>query len=110
MNCNRYSKLKLPVHEAIAIRDSTVAEMEQELMSRLRTQRHEVPEHVGVLQVSLWISFLRVDEAWEEHRVANEEDWRIVADQIPNSVLGVEFGCETTRIAKSVSRSALAAY
>lgn len=80
MNCNWYGKLKLPVHETIAIRDSTVAEMEQQLVSRLRAQRHEVPEHIGVLQVSLWISFLRVDEAWEEHRVANEEDRRIVAN------------------------------
>lgn len=108
MNCKWDGKLKLPVHETITVRNSTVAEMEQELVSRLRAQRHEVPEHVGVLQVSLWISFLRVDEAREEHRVANEEDRRIVADQIPDSVLSVEFGCETTRITKSVGRSALA--
>lgn len=35
----------LPIHVAIAIRDATVAEMEQRLMRCLGPERNHVPEH-----------------------------------------------------------------
>ena len=54
-------------------------------MRRLGAEGNEIPEHVRILQVSYWITFLSVNERWEENRVANEEDRSVVADQIPGS-------------------------
>lgn len=53
--------------------------------------------------MGLWITFLGVDEAREENRVTDEEDGRVVADDIPDTVIGVELDGESTRIASSVS-------
>lgn len=50
------------------------------------------------LQVSDRISFLRVDKAGEEYRVLDEEDRCVVAHQIPDTILGVEFDRKTTWI------------
>lgn len=75
-------------------------------MRCLRSQGNKIPEHVGVFQVSLWISLLSVDEAREENRVADEEDGRVVADDIPNAIVGVELDSEAAGIACCVSRTA----
>lgn len=93
----------------IAIWDTAIAEQEHDLMSRLGSQADEVPEHVGILQVSLGIPLLRVDEAREEDRVANEEDRRVVANQVPDALVGVEFQGEAARIARRVGGAAFAA-
>lgn len=48
--------------------------------------------------MSLGISFLRVDETWEKHRILDEENWRVVAYEVPNAFFGVEFDGKTTWI------------
>ena len=47
----------------------------------------EVPEHVGVLEVRGRVALLRVDERREEDGVADEEDGRVVAHQVPVALL-----------------------
>lgn len=68
-------------------------------MGCLGSERDKVPEHVGILQVGLGISLLGVDEGGEENGIPDEEDRRVVADDIPHAVVGVEFDGETARIA-----------
>jgi len=46
-----------------------------------------------------------MDETWEQNRIANEEDRRIVSDTIPDTIVGVELDGESTRIASGVSRA-----
>lgn len=53
----------------------------------------------------LRISLLGMNEAREQHRIANEENRRVVASHIPDSVFRVEFQCKATGIAKSISRA-----
>lgn len=72
-------------------------------MNGLGSQSVKVPHHVRILQMGLRVSFLRVYKAGEENRVSDEENGGIVAHQIPNTVLGVEFHRKTSRITCSVS-------
>lgn len=51
--------------------------------------------------MSRWISLLRVYETWEEERILDKEDRRIVAHEIPDTLLGVEFYGESTWISKN---------
>lgn len=51
------------VHEAEAVRRASVGEEEGDLVRRFRSQRDEVPEHVGVFQICLRVSLLSVNEA-----------------------------------------------
>lgn len=78
-------------------------------MGRLGAKRDEVPEHVRVLQMRLRVALLRVDEAGEQDGIADEEDRRVVADQVPNAVIGVELQGEAAGIARSVGGAAFAA-
>ena len=44
-----------------------------------------------------------------QERVPDEEDGRVISNQIPVAFLSVELHCETSRISSSVSRTTLAA-
>lgn len=98
------------VHVGEAIGSAAITEQEAHLMRRLRAQGEEVPEHVRILQMRLRITLLRVNEAGEQYGIADEEDRRVVANQIPDTVLRVEFDGETTRIPSGISRSTLTAH
>mmetsp|Transcript_9343 Transcript_9343/g.29469 ORF Transcript_9343/g.29469 Transcript_9343/m.29469 type:complete len:472 (+) Transcript_9343:83-1498(+) len=100
----------IAVHVAVSIRDATVGEEEADLMSRLRTQRDEVPEHIGILQVRSWVPLLGVDEGREQQRVPDEEDGSIVARERPVALLSVELDGKAARIAHSVRTSSFAAH
>ena len=55
-----------PVHKSVAVRSSPVREEEGHLMCRHGHQRDEIPECVGILEVSLRVPLLGVDETGEE--------------------------------------------
>ena len=50
----------------------------------------------------------RVDEVGKLHRVLDEEDGDVVADQIPVAFVGVELDGEAAHVARRVGRAALA--
>ena len=79
-------------------------------MKRFRVQGPEVPLHRRVLGVRLRMALLGVDEVGELRRVANEEHRRVVADEVPDSLLRVEFHREAARVALGVRRAGLAAH
>ncbi len=49
----------------------------------------------------LRVALLRVDEGREEKRITDEEDGRVVADEVPVALFGVELHRETTWIPES---------
>src|ERR1700722_9780794 len=49
-----------------------------------------------------------MDEVRKLHRVLNEEDRNIVADQVPVAFIGIELDRESPHVACSVDRAALA--
>ena len=48
------------------------------------------------------VPLLRVDEAREQDRVPDEEDGRVVADQVPVTLLRVELEGEASRVSHGV--------
>jgi hypothetical protein len=76
-------------------------------MSGLRTQRNKVPEHVRVLQMRDRVTLLRMNEAGEQRRVPDEENRRVVAHQIPHTIIGVKLHGETAWITRRIGRSRL---
>ena len=58
--------------------------------------------------MGLGVALLGVDEVRELAGVLDEEDRRVVADQVVVAVLGVELQREAARVAKSVRRTCLA--
>lgn len=76
-------------------------------MAALRSQGDEVPHHAGVRQVGLGIPLLGVDEVREFEGVPYKEDWSIIPDHIPISILSVKLDSKATGVTGSVSRSFL---
>ena len=77
-------------------------------MEALGAEAPEVPLHVGVPQVRVRVPLLRVDEHRELVGVADEEDGRVVADDVPVPLLGVELEGEAAGVPLGVGRAALA--
>src|SRR5271168_471257 len=82
------------IHELPPKRKSTVAHEVRHLMQRLGRKRPEIPHAVGVAQVCLRMPLLGVDEIWKLYRIADEKNWRVVANEIVVAFLGVELECE----------------
>ena len=97
------------VHAAVAVGGSAVAEQHRHLMQRLGCCAPEAPHHGRRLEVCLRVALLHVHEVGELDRVLDEIHRRVVADQVPVAVLGVEADGEAARVALDVRRPALAA-
>src|SRR5690242_705737 len=59
-------------------------------------------------RISGWEPLLAADEVRELHRVADEEDRRVVADQVVVALLGVELQREAAHVAPGVGAARLA--
>lgn len=97
-----------PVDVPVALRQAPVAEVDGQLMQRLRQVGEEVPLEGGVAQVGARITLDHVVEVREFEGIAQVEHRGIVADQIPVAFLGIEAHGETTDIALGIRRAALA--
>ena len=96
------------VHVPVAVGRAAVREQERHLVGGLRPQADEVPEHVGVLEVSGGVPLLGEDEAGEEDGIPDEEDGGVVANEIPVALLGVELGSEATGVTGGIGGARLA--
>jgi len=90
------------VHVPQGGRASAIAEEPGELMGQFGGKGEEVPDVVRLLHLGTWIGLLGVDEIRKFQRITNEEDGRVVADQIVVSFFGVELQRKTSRIARRV--------
>ncbi len=77
-------------------------------MGGLGRQGPEIPLHVVVPHPIVGAPLLGVDEILKLLRVADEEDRRVVSDQVVVAVVAVELDGEATRVAHGVGRSHLA--
>ena len=68
----------------------------------------EVPDVVGFLAIGEGVVLLRVDEVGELDAIADEEDGRVVSDEVPVAVLRVDLEGEASRVARRVRRAARA--
>ena len=98
------------VHVAVGLRDAAVTHQVGHLVRRLRVEAPEVPLHVVVAQPVAAAALLRADEVRELHRVADEEDRGVVADEVVVALGRVELQREAARVAPGVGRALLAGH
>lgn len=93
------------VHVAVRVWGTAVTEQVHDLVDRLVVGRKIVPEHSSVLEISLRVALLRVDEDGELGRVAQEENGGIVEHPVPVALLGVELHGESAGITGTIGGS-----
>ena len=98
------------VHVTVAVRNAAIRKQNGDLVQRFGRMRPEIPHHLRTFQVALRQTLLGVNEVRKLQRIADEEHWRVVANDVPVAFLGVELQGETTRIALGVGRTTLATY
>ena len=86
------------MHEAVSIRDTTVAHQDHDLMDRLWVLRKVIPEHgrvIGMGKMSRRITLLSVDEVRELGRVSQKEDRCVVGNDVPVALVGPQLHRES---------------
>jgi hypothetical protein len=96
------------VHMAEAFRDAAIGHDDSHLVQGLGQQCPEVPVIIRTAQPGARITLDRVVEVGEAQRVAEEKHRRVVADEIPVAVLGVELQRSAADVALCIRRTALA--
>jgi len=92
----------------VAVRRAAVAEQHRHLVQAFGRATPEIPHHLRRLHVGLRIALLGVHKIGELDGILDEEHRRVVADQIPVALLGVEANGESARVAFRVRRAFLA--
>ena len=100
------------LHRPIAARDGAIGHRPHQHVGDLGHQRRKVPERVvrrrrlrhGEVRLGLG----GVHEVGKLHRVLDEEDRDVVADEIPVAFIRVELHREATHVPRRVGRAALA--
>src|SRR4029077_7803970 len=96
------------VHVAEAFRDSAVGHDDGDLVKRLGEQRPEIPVVVRAAKPGARIALDGVVEVREAQRIAEEKYRRIVADDVPVSLLSIELEGGAAYVTFRVRRAALA--
>jgi len=78
------------IHMTVSIRDSTVRKQEHDVLDTLRSEADEVPGHIWISAISLWISFSTVDNIRKLNRISDEEKWSIVSYYIIIALFCIE--------------------
>src|SRR5882757_8597801 len=96
------------VHVAEAFRDAAIGHDDGDLMQCLREQRPKIPIVVRAAQPGARVALDGMVEVREPQRVAEEEDRRIVADNVPVAVFSIELEGRATDVTLRIGRAALA--
>ena len=100
------------VHVAPAVGDTAVAKGVHDLVDGLGVLAEVFPEHGGVVaaaQVARGMPLLGMDQVGELGRIPDEEDGRVVLDEVPVALFGAELDGEPARVAGVVVGTAFAA-
>src|SRR5665647_1183462 len=99
---------------AQAARNGAVRHRPHQHVGRFRHQRRPVPERIvrasGLREGAIRFHFDRMDEIGKFDGVLNEEHWDVVANEVPVSLLCIEFHGEAAYVARRVHRSGAARY
>ena len=79
------------VHMTEILGDPPVTHQNHDLMQRLRRQAPEIPHRRVTPQVRLRIPLLRVNKIGKLQGVPDKENRRVIPDQIPVSLVSIEF-------------------
>ena len=86
------------VHEPGTDRNAPVRHQYCHLVHALRASRPEVPHRRRRAQIGARMTFLRADEIGELEGIADEEHRRVVADQVPVALFGVELDRKSANV------------
>lgn len=92
------------------VRSTTIREQSHNLVDSLLVVVPVIPHGRSILEMSLWVSLLGMDEQWELGWVSDEEDWSVVADEILISLLSVDLDGKSSWISGGIGRSGLSSY
>lgn len=96
------SVARVSVLESVSSWDTSVTKEDHNLVNTLWVLTQVVPECIGILQVSLWVSLLSVDEVWELGWLSQEEDGRVVEDPVTVALSGSDLDRESSWVSGSV--------
>jgi len=92
------------VHVAEALRDAAIGHHDGDLVQRLRQQRPEIPVIVRAAKPRARVALDRVIEVREPQWIAEEEHRRVVADDVPVTLLGIELASAAPRSPATVEK------
>ena len=96
-------------HHPVTSRDRPVAHRPHDHVHALRHQRNKIPKCIvcrgGLRNSIVRFRFYSMDQVWELHRILNEKDRDIVANQIVITFLSIEFNCKSSYISGKIGTS-----
>jgi hypothetical protein len=84
-------------------RNAALSEKMHQRMYSLWIIDVEVPKHVRIWNIRTWMAFMAPIHAGKLYRVANEEDWQIVEDEVLITILGKELHGPSTYITDGIA-------
>jgi hypothetical protein len=96
------------MHVAEASRNPALAHDDRDLMQGFGQQGPVVPIVVGAAHAGSRVALDRMVEVGEFQGIADEEDRRVVADEIPIAFLGVELHRKAANVTLGIGRAAFA--
>ena len=87
------------VHVTVRLRQTTVAEVDGQLVEGFRQLREEIPFVDWITQVGARVTFYHVVQVREFQRIAQIEDRSVVTYQIPVTFFGIKLHGEATNVA-----------
>src|SRR5947209_7695273 len=90
------------MHMPEGLGNAAVRHDDCDLMEGLGQKRPEVPVILSAAQTGAGVALDRVVEVREAERIAEEKDGRIVADDVPIAVLGIELESSPADIALGI--------
>ncbi len=95
-----------PFHESERARDRAIRHRPHQHVRRFRHQRYEVPEIVvralRLRETAVGLLLHGMDQVGELHRVLDEEDRDVVADDVPVALPGVKLDREAAHVAREI--------
>ena len=78
------------IHVPPIFGNAAIAHQPCDLVGRLGREGPEIPLHIVIAEATIGTAFLRTDEVLELHRIANEENRRVVSHHVVVAFAGVE--------------------
>ena len=98
------------VHVAKILRNPPVTHQDHDLVQSFWWQTPEVPHRRVTSQVCLRIPLLRVNKIGKLQRIPDKENRRVIPDQIPVSLVGIEFHGKSPNIPFRIGCTPLSRY
>jgi hypothetical protein len=93
----------VPIHMSEPIWSASIRKQDHDLVLGLWSVLPEVEGHVRVMQVSLRISFLGVNEVWEFNWVVDEKHRGVVSNEVVVSLFSVELDSKASGVSSHVA-------